>query len=383
MKLIYFLWTLHIVLTPIYLFGSGTLQPSHAVMLTAMLFFFILSKKNAVTDSWVPAEIKTECDNRGRLVCTIFCLFALYVTIVNAFWSVTLNSLKPLFFSSFQYYNLLLIYFSFNLIRFNCLSFFRHTWAGFSGAIVLVFIAVFASGFNSASREEGLFNNPNQLAFFCVSSCLIFFISDRLSIGSPIWNRLMLVISCFLCLLTLSRAGLVACFIIFTFTMLGDVKQAGRVFLMIFFGLLLLATSYSIGFNERMQARNKQTSAVFDNQVEGRGYDRILANPEYLLLGAGEGLNKRFGGELASIGGELHSSVGTLIFCYGIIGFSLYSAIWYLMIAAGTGFAYKACAIAPILYGVTHNGLRFSAATIAIVFMIYGGFLHNKKIRQP
>jgi len=382
MRLIYFLWAFHIVLTPIYLFGSGSMQPSHAVMLTAMLIFFILAKEQSVTESWVPAEIKIEYDNRGRIVCAIFCLFVLYVTIVNSYWSVALNSWKPLFFSLFQYYNLLLIYFAFNLIKFNCLSFFRHTWAGFSGAIVLVFVAVFASGFNSASREEGLFNNPNQLAFFCVSSCVIFFISDRLSIGSSIWNRIMLVVSCFLCLLTLSRAGLVACFIIFTFTMLGDVKQAGRVALMMFFGFLLLATSYSIGFNERMQARNKQTSAVFDSQVEGRGYDRILANPEYLLFGAGEGLNKRFGGELASIGGELHSSVGTLMFCYGIIGFSLYSAIWYFMVTAGAGFAYKACAIAPILYGVTHNGLRFSAATIAIIFMIYGGFLHKRAIRQ-
>ena len=373
MRFVLTIWCLHLILLPIYVFGSGSIQPSHIVLITGLLTLVLSQHFQSQIGGARQSIVDTRIAITGRLICTIFCLFALYVCTVNSAWAAILSSAKPFLFSSFQIYNLLLVYFVFSVASKGFFSFARYTRAGFSGALILISVSILYDGYGSASRESGLFNNPNQLAFFCLSSSLCFYIVEKLGIGSSLWNRSFIGISCFICMLTLSRAGLSCCVLVFLASLFDGPSKLSKSFIILVTTTALLIFAGSIGIIESLEKRNQQTQAVFDNQIEGRGYDRILESPEYILLGAGEGENRRFEGFLASLGGEIHSSVGTLIFCYGIIGFSLYSCLWWFMFFASPGLVYKICAAAPIIFSVTHNGLRFSAGIIAVLLMTCGG----------
>ncbi|AXQ29918.1 hypothetical protein D0B54_15070 [Solimonas sp. K1W22B-7] len=349
------------------------MQPSHFAFLTAVGAFAMSRSSGSAPmfPGWV--ELRGALAAKGRFICTIFALFALYVCVVNAVWSLVLSSVKPLQYASFQIYNLLLCFFIYTMVLTDLRAFLRYTAWGFSAALLLIVFSLLIKGVNLASRESGLFNNPNQLAFFCLSTCIAFFMMGKLGVGSLVWNRTAIGVACFICMLTVSRAGLACCAVVFFATMLDSGKRGSSGLLMILLGFGLVGGIASLGLVQEVQSRNKQTSAVFSNQIEGRGYDRIVEHPGHLLLGAGEGENRRHGGKLASLGGELHSSVGTLLFAYGIFGLILYSTLWYLMLSAGPGLGFKLCALAPIAYGVSHNGLRFSAGVIAMMLVIYGG----------
>src|SRR2546422_1043712 len=67
---------------------------------------------------------------------------------------------------------------------------------------------------------------------------------------------------------------------------------------------------------KRLASQGKEES------MEMRGYDRMTNHPQYLLFGAGEGAYYRFQSAWPR---ELHSSYGTLLFCYGIFGTALFT----------------------------------------------------------
>ena len=114
---------------------------------------------------------------------------------------------------------------------------------------------------------------------------------------------------------------------------------------------------FFVGSSELFElVQNRVLTAQSDDGLAMRGYDRIVNHPNYLVFGAGEGAWWRFD---SYIDGELHSSIGTLLFSYGIVGLGLFT--WFLVRAAGDRkllFVAYACPLA--LYGLTHNGLRFT-----------------------
>jgi hypothetical protein len=90
------------------------------------------------------------------------------------------------------------------------------------------------------------------------------------------------------------------------------------------------------------------------NELEVRGYDRIWKYPQYVLAGAGEGDYDRFEAER-----ELHSSFGTMLFSYGVVGLVLFLAVLYQSLRS-TPLLVKIYVLSVLLYGLTHQGLRFS-----------------------
>ena len=92
-----------------------------------------------------------------------------------------------------------------------------------------------------------------------------------------------------------------------------------------------------------------------DDSAAGRGYDRLIENPHYLIFGAGEGAFYRFGiGEQ-----EIHSGLATLLFSYGIVGFAFFvlflSAVFYKL-----PLQYTLLLLFILLFGITHQNIRFS-----------------------
>ncbi|HEY1064471.1 MAG TPA: hypothetical protein VGE52_00115, partial [Pirellulales bacterium] len=94
--------------------------------------------------------------------------------------------------------------------------------------------------------------------------------------------------------------------------------------------------------------------------------DRIWNHPEYLLFGAGEGAYTRFH---SHINLELHSSLGTLLFCYGLIGLLLFfRTIAVLVRDCGWRVLWY---FAPAMaYGLTHNGLRQTEFWLIAVLIV-------------
>src|SRR5918994_582076 len=83
---------------------------------------------------------------------------------------------------------------------------------------------------------------------------------------------------------------------------------------------------FSIDLVDRVDSRLGTIGEQGDDSLAGRGYDRIWRHPEHLVFGAGEGAGLRFT-EFGGLVKEMHSTLGTVLFSYGIVGFSLFVAL--------------------------------------------------------
>ena len=104
---------------------------------------------------------------------------------------------------------------------------------------------------------------------------------------------------------------------------------------------------------ETLSSRIANSRIDADDTLAGRGYDRIWNNAEYIIFGAGEGAVYRFD---TFLGGEIHSSVGTLLFSYGILGLLLF-----LYALGRLGIQDRVCIkyiLVILIYGLAHQGLR-------------------------
>jgi hypothetical protein len=105
--------------------------------------------------------------------------------------------------------------------------------------------------------------------------------------------------------------------------------------------------------------------------LEERGWGRIYDNPEYIVLGAGEGGTSRFSDALIGTH-EIHSSAGMMIFSYGIIGTSLF--LWFAWRLVRGAQVTASLMLTPIVaYSFAHHGLRDS-----MLWMVLGIFLTLK-----
>lgn len=92
---------------------------------------------------------------------------------------------------------------------------------------------------------------------------------------------------------------------------------------------------------------------------------RILEHPEHLAFGAGEGAVDRFD-PVHPI--EIHSSAGTLLFSYGVVGSALFLLFLYHVLKLAS--PYLIAHLIPVtFYTLTHQGLRESMFWILLAFL--------------
>jgi len=157
----------------------------------------------------------------------------------------------------------------------------------------------------------------------------------------------------FLSLLSLSKAAMAGVAII---VLIYALRQP-RIAVAVTIGMAVLLVALPAGNRLATNAviRLSGVGTQNDDNAEGRGYDRIWLNPHYLAMGAGEGDYKRFN---VFGGKELHSVFGTLLFSYGIPGFTLAMLFIYLVLR---GQGVHVWPMLPVgIYGLTHQGLRFT-----------------------
>lgn len=330
---------LYLLLKPFYLNSSGLMQISDIFILIA----FVL------TIASLPK--KTEETRKINLNLRILLIFLLFVILINSIYYGIYSDTS--FLKSTLYYLFLFmgIYtFSKKIQDYKFLKYYYIIFIIDLCAQLLIYFLDIGK-YYGGTRYRGTFNDPNQFAFFITLAIMyIYTLENVLNIKKRAWYAY--IMAMFLIIKSASTGMILA---IATFSVVqiicgfGKVKKiftsvfnkktfyiTNIVFLILFvvlaFDLFICnddndikgRIEYRIGKTINSQAVNRLVSK-FDkakdksNFLEDRHLDKFFSNPIYILYGAGEGKWDRFGNN----NGEIHSTLPSILFCYGIVPTSI------------------------------------------------------------
>jgi hypothetical protein len=220
-------------------------------------------------------------------------------------------------------------------------------------------------------REIGTFVTPNQLAYWAVCSMSLWLVLRRCR-ARPL-DLLVLTLLSIVQVLSLSRAGMGATVVGLGvwawFGLRPRVRYAAAALVVALAALAavpavrdpLEGSNFYAGLHQRVNKSDEHSS------LKDRSVQRLIDYPQHLLLGAGEGDYARF--TRAVPAQEVHSSLGTLLFGYGVVGLGLF--LWLLWrIVATTPLRLSAQLLAPLVFSLAHNGLRFTFFWILVAVLI-------------
>ncbi len=338
------IWAIYILLVPVYIFPSGLPQPGDwALVVFAPLMLGRWMRK-------IPAYMRPTTRS--------LYMFTGYVIIANLVWSLALNV-----WSINLRYGFVLspFFYAYNTLAFVVIVVMHHRYGErflwFTSKMVLLSLIgqggasfFFSTG---GTRETVLFDNPNQLGYYALISVSLLMLLQRKKYVTTLEVTIGTIVASYLALISASKAALGA---------IGILIIAGA--LVRFRTMLFIASVFlvSLYVPNPMQDALDRTLNRFDHDtslgfVEERGYDRIWNFPEYWVVGAGEGGFMRFSKDTAIKAHEIHSSIGTLFFSYGIVGTFLF-AVFLAMVLRGKGIRTTMLVLPTMAYGMTHQGLR-------------------------
>lgn len=359
-----YIWCVFLILVPFYLFGSGMPQPADWVM--AILFIYILIK------NWLPR------DQTVKILIQTLGLFVLYVVLVNTIWALFIDQSYEKRFPS--YFHSLFYIFNFFALRSVIIAFQRYkdlmikytAYAIGSSMVIQTALALLTGSISS--RTPLYFNNPNQLGYYALLAGSLLAFLVRFIKVNPVFQIVSFLSFFFLTLLSASKAALVGSILLIGLSLINQGLFSFRQFIII--SITIGAGYYFIKENtlgsELYQYSFKRFQTIGtsrDDSIEGRGYDRMLNEPEYMIVGAGEGGYYRFKTALET--GEIHSSVGTLLFCYGMVGFFLFLRFIF-KVFKGLAFFELLYFLPVFAYSFTHQGLRSTLfwTYLATIFIV-------------
>lgn len=350
-------------MSPFYFFNSGTPQIADFILVIGLSIYFIKNK----------LKIK----NVGKIKNTLIILLLL-ITFINVLqfiflrqtYNVTARNLFPVLFYT---YNVLVFILITDTLRVSVRKNSNVMALGIYLSILLQFIAaLLGMGKSAGTREVLFFNNPNQLGYFALLMVSIFTVLPSKYKNNNTFTYSLLLMSMYLVLLSGSRSTLVGIFILAILIIYRDGVRIDAKKLMavsLFFVLVIGTYGYTQQYLFKIQERDEyKRGNTFFNELQIRGYDRILLYPEYTLFGAGEVYHSRFNRSFHQL--EIHSAFGTMLFSYGILGLYLFIMLIYKVI--GRNIYYFSALIPVLLYNVTHQGIRFTQFWIllAVVYAV-------------
>lgn len=363
------LWCLYIFLFPIYVFKSGVPQPGD--LLAIVLLPIALAGWNGRLHASSARTLRA------------LGVFTAWVILVDYTWMLALGKFSLMGKDAFL---LIPSYYIYNAAIFLVflILYQRHgarlLWLTLHMVLVTA-VAQVAISFLHVTSHGGrgivLFNNPNQLGFYSLLSASILALGRR-KLGFGVMKSSVGFAACaYLALLSASKAALGGTAVLFLVAVLSNPRSIAAVSLVIA-GLLFAGGPVDDAMTKAEARIEKEQQSQY-GFLESRGYDRITNHKEYWLLGAGEGGLSRFEGESVMSSHELHSSGGTLFFCYGIVGVFLFGGfIWRVL--QGAGFRSSLMLVPAMAYTLAHQGLRFT-----MLWMLLGIFVaakhHSKTVR--
>ncbi len=356
-------WSIYLMAFPFYFFPAGSAQPSD-LFIAATIGIYVLSQ-----------GFKMFRDSRD--VFDKFLRFCIYLTIINFAVFIFLlgqkNSGLPWYImSAFYYFNLMVMGFALALYRQYGRSFLYTTiYSCVLAAILQISLSFVFSTEGEGVRGALFFTNPNQLGYYSLCGlAVVLVLETMLKIPKLIVYSSFLLFS-YLAVVSVSKAALGALIILFGVYLLanGIISLRNIAVLVVVGGIgyfALLKTDIGRTFQRNLEIRELNDSDRPDTVTEWeyRGYDRITNHPYFLVFGAGEGGYNRFDTYIEKH--EMHSSVGTIIFCYGIPGTVLFT-LFVLSLLRRLPWYYIIYAFPLFAYGITHMGLRFTIFWVALI----------------
>ena len=358
------LWFAFFVLSPFYFFPSGMPQP--ADYLIPLIFVIILLGGKLGIYQGLGPILKATTRFFAVLLAVALCWTLLELARKDLGFEKAFTAyMKPVLFYTF---NAIAVFCFCRLISINPKYAVVSTMCGSLMTLIIQFgLIVVEFGFRKIPvRVVGNFNNPNQMCYFAILNGVIaiaicgYFLnkgarrrtnpSGFLTSIAAIAPFIVIPIVLYLSYASGSRSGLVAAILM---AGLAFLKSARSLIFLVIASLLigvLFADQTGDLVQQRMGRRKDQSLSL---NALGR-YHRIFENPEYCVFGAAEGNKARFN---RKGGHEVHSTVGTILFSYGIPALVLYCLIYFELYREG-GWWFLMMATPPLVYGLSHNGLR-------------------------
>lgn len=342
-------------LLPLYVWESGGLQPAHFALIACAFIIFITAGASIHrTEGILIFLILIVGLREGVAVLE----HGNYSALVNAFY-------------------LLFSLMVFNLSR--RIPALGVSWYVASGVFVAVGVAIVGlvilgdrATNSSGLRTLGTFNNPNQLGYFAV--CVLSLAYCLRLTHKLHFTLLIILLTCatFLAALSLSKAAMVSVLV----GLLGVGFVAGSKRASMWTGIFFLAFSIALaifvissGYAADLSAAQRlaDIGSQDDDSLAGRGYVALLDHgTPAVLFGHG------YVDTLQIVGHEVHSTIFSFFVNYGIIAgiaFLAFLVAWAAKIHRSFGLPGVALiALPPMLYGLTHNGSRFSIFWILVGF---------------
>ena len=352
-------WAIYLLLIPLYIFPSGLPQPGDLLVL--LVVPLALQRWNG----------KLGRDMRSTMRALIW--FTLWVCLVDVTWMFAMGSFGVsgpdaiLLFPLYYIYNALLFLAAIVLYR-------RHGDLFLRVSVFAVTITVYAQVASSialgwgGSRGTLFFNNPNQLGYYALLAATLIALTQRRLQLRLVTSSLTLVCCGILAVISASRAAAGGVAVLLVFMLFSNPKilvaacLAGAA---VVSGIGPVADAIEAS-QDRVLNRGAHSDASF---FQERGYDRIWRNQQYLVLGAGEGGLSRFDDTAYVKGMEIHSSAGTILFSYGIVGALLFLVFTWRLIR-GAGARLVITLLPPLLYTGAHQGLRFTMLWVVLAVFV-------------
>ena len=349
------LWALYVLSIPFYVVPSGLPQPS------AVLIFLLVP---ATLYRWNGRLLRSSIRPFQWLAA-----FTLWVSFVQVAWAVIMGNFQIggdsfLIFPFYYLYNVAVFLVVLVLYQKHRDLFLRVTAYTVIAAVTIQVIASFFMRDSSQLRSEVFFNNPNQLGFYALlAACVVAVCQKRVGLGL-VKTGLVLLGCAYLALLSASRAAVGGIAILFVVLVFAN----PRIFIVatIAAGALFVLGGPVDEIVESTQARVEHRRA--ESLIEGRGYERLWDYKEYAVLGAGEGGIYRFV-EKQEHRIEIHSSAGTILFSYGLVGVGLFLAfLWSTL--RGARLRLAVMVLPSLSYTIAHQGLRFTSLWLLLALFV-------------
>jgi hypothetical protein len=243
-----------------------------------------------------------------------------------------------------------------------------------ASTLALSFFSVFSANANTF-RSAVLFNNPNQLAYFTlITATMVAFGGRRVDIDARVQMAFYLAAT-YLLAVANSKAGLLGFVVLLVVVLFSRPSVAVAVALVALLTLELAGPASLLV--ENVDTRLSVVQA--DDTFASRGYGLLTDFPEHIVLGAGDADFFRFGSDR-----EIHSTWGTIVFAYGIPGALLFGSLLIRLFQV-TGVGGAMFFLPTALYGLAHNGIRFTLFWVMLAFMLATGFetAHVESDRMP
>lgn len=363
-----FLWVAALVSFPFYLGPSGAIQVSSVILAFAFLAAAIQAAKQTV-------RVPRAC----LLPLYLLGTFVTWSVLVNFTWGIILGDTQPLMVPVFYLFNLMVFGTAVLMYSVKGASFITLTRWGLLASVTIQFVLsllVPSGGY----REELFFNNPNQLGYFALVCASIFALPQRGKtniVGQLPWI-MGLLMGLWLATLSLSKSATMACVLLLLLSSAKHLKQiavGGMITLLAAVVLWGSIENRILNLGNRYQTIGAEGG---DDNLAGRGYDRIWLYPEMLILGAGEGANDRWDKTVAAklvdreLKLEIHSTIGTIIFSYGIPGTCLAIAFFFALLRPAF-LTLLPFTIPELFYSLTHMSLRFVLTWVYFAMLLVCG----------